>query len=220
MLKALVAPPGSRPRQVRFGIYRGLLLEIDLTNQMQLYLGLQERETHRFIRQALQRCDWFVDVGAGTGELSCLALRHSAAKRVCACEPGHSERTALMRNLELNNFRDDARLVVVDKFVGSAREPGYAPLDSLPHDNRARGFVKIDVDGAEIDVLHSGNRMLSDAPVDILLETHSADLERESRAFLAGKGFSCTVIENAAWRAIVPERRPIGHNRWLWATRN
>jgi len=30
----------------------------------------------------------------------------------------------------------------------------------------------------------------------------------------------CQIIKDAWWRVIVPEMRPIEHNRWLWATKN
>jgi hypothetical protein len=69
-----------------------------------------------------------------------------------------------------------------------------------------------------MDVLRSGECLLGSAVVDLLIETHSADLEHECLEWLAGRGYNCEVIRNAPWRVLIPEARAIAHNRWLWAT--
>ena len=210
-------PPGARPRRVPFGLFRGLVLELDLRCQSQIYLGLFERETYRWIRRALRQCAWAIDVGAANGELSVCMLRASRAEHVFAFEPQPAELATLRRNLAYNGCSDDNRLVVVEKLAGRADEAGCVALDDLPIDRAKRGFIKIDVDGAELTVLESAHALLETATIDVLLETHSLDLERRAMAFLSERGYACTVIANAWWRALVPEQRPIQHNRWLWA---
>jgi Methyltransferase FkbM domain len=88
-------------------------------------------------------------------------------------------------------------------------------LDSLsvPETN---GFVKIDVDGAELDVLSSGETLLRFLRPYLLIETHSQDLETHCIGFLASLGYNVSIIRNAWWRIFLPEQR-IAHNRWLWA---
>jgi hypothetical protein len=147
-------------------------------------------------------------------------LRSSAATKVFAFEPQLSETAALQRNAQMNGLAGDARLRVRNQFVGRADRQDVTSLDALDLDRRQRGFLKIDVDGAEMDVLLSGRRLLAEAPLDIMLETHSAELERDCRQLLAAAGFTCQVIPNAWWRIFVPELRPIAHNRWLWATKD
>lgn len=213
----MVVSPGLRPRRVPLGLFRGLVLELDLRVQAQVYLGLFERETYRWIRRALGRCAWAIDVGAANGELSVCLLRASRAEHVFAFEPQSSEVATLRRNLAHNGCSDDGRLVIVEKLAGRADQAGCVALDDLPIDRTKRGFVKIDVDGAEMAVLEGAQTLLQTAIVDLLVETHSHDLEREAIDFLSGRGYACTVIANAWWRAIVPEQRPIPHNRWLWA---
>jgi hypothetical protein len=51
----------------------------------------------------------------------------------------------------------------------------------------------------------------------LIVETHSRDLEENCIKYLSGLGYSSKVIPNAWWRAIVPELRPIEHNRWFLA---
>jgi hypothetical protein len=35
--------------------------------------------------------------------------------------------------------------------------------------------------------------------------------------FLERLGYTCRVIKNAWWRLLIPEQRPIEHNRWFIA---
>ena len=219
-IKSFLVPHGQQPRTVPVGLYRGLRLEIDLVSQTQLYLGLWERETHAFIRQASSRCLWAIDVGAGKGELCLFLLHHSPAHRIFAFEPQQSETNVIVRNLRLNGVSSDDRCVVLAKFVGCAPTPDFISLDSLDLDRLKRGFLKIDVDGAEMDVLRSGDGLLTSAPMDIVLETHSPSLEVGCIEFLTARGFRCEVVKNAWWRVLVPEQRPTAHNRWLWATKH
>jgi hypothetical protein len=120
----------------------------------------------------------------------------------------------------LNNCGNDQRLIVVEKFAGPVTTADAVAIDDLPVDPLKHGFLKIDVDGAEMAVLEGARTILDRGIVDVLVETHAAALERECVSFLTARGYACTIIPNAWWRAIVPEQRPIDHNRWLWATKS
>ncbi len=217
-IKSLVIRPGARPRKVAFGIFRNMLLELDLSHDMQLCLGLWERETYACVKKAAARCKWAVDVGAGRGELCVFLVKRSSAKRIVAVEPKISEAEFIKRNLGLNGEQDNPKVEILNKFVGCSQDQDSVSLDALSMGSKEPGFVKIDVDGAEMDVLKSGEEILRKGSVDILLETHSAELETASLEFLAKLGYQTKVIPNAWWRIVLPERRPIPHNRWLWAT--
>jgi hypothetical protein len=192
---------------------------MDLRNQTQLYLGLWERETYFCLREALAGCSWCIDIGAGAGELSIL-FRKSGCPTVIAVDPQEAELDLLRANLGLNSLRI-SDVQVVHGFVGTADKAGYSRLDRLGVDPAQPGFIKIDVDGAELDVLASGTDLLNSATkLDLLLETHSKELETRCILFLAQAGFETMVIKNAWWRLFVPEARPLDHNRWLRATKS
>ena len=219
VIKRAVVKGGKRPVRVPFGLFKGLTLDLDLAGEMQKYLGLWEAETHNFIRAAAGRCRWAVDVGAGSGELAVFLLRRSGSEAVHAFEPQESEVARLRVNLALNGLENDPRMVVHREAVSINPNPGFVALDAIGLDASQRGFLKVDVDGQEMHVLLSGAELLSRATVDVLVETHSASLEDECLRLLRGFGYNCSVIDNAWWRRIVPEARPIPHNRWLSAVR-
>lgn len=185
---------------------------------MQVYLGLWERETYSYLREAANTCRWMVDVGAERGELCLYFLKKSQAERVIAFEPQSSAVETIRSNLLMNGEQDNQAVTISSSFVGTADDPRYTPLDALDVEKGKRGFVKIDVDGYELDVLRSGEQLLPEGNVDLLVETHSKRLEDECLEWLWERGYRCQVIRNARWRFVVPEQRPTPHNRWLWAT--
>ncbi|MBV8612907.1 MAG: hypothetical protein JOY66_03935 [Acetobacteraceae bacterium] len=214
--RALVAG-GRRPVRVPVGLFRGVTLDLDLAHAMQKYLGLWETETYPFIRAAAARCQWAVDVGAGAGELTLYLLLKSQAGTVHAFEPDAAETAQLRANLALNGVADDPRLTLHTLAVSTNPNPGFVALDSLGLDAGQPGFLKIDVDGQEMHVLQSGAELLSEGTVDVLVETHAPSLESACAGFLSARGYACSVIPNAWWRRLVPEARPLPHNRWLAA---
>ena len=209
---------GPRPYRVYFGLFRNLVLNLDLQHQTQVYLGLYERETYKSINNITDTCKWMIDIGSGTGELCLYFLKNSQAEKIIGVEPLTSEIDILKSNLLLNQEQSSKRIIVLAKCVGTANHPNYFSLDDLELEKDKRGFIKIDVEGYEMDVLQSGERLLSSATVDLLVETHSKILEEQCLEWLVSKGYHCKVIMNAWWRVIVPEQRPILHNRWIWAT--
>jgi hypothetical protein len=211
-IKRIIAPAGRKPRRVRFGLYRNLVLQLDLQSQTQVFLGLWERECYRYLALALERAHWMIDVGAGQGELCLLFLRQPRRIPIVAIEPNAADLAELRENLALNGF-GERDLEIVQRAVSTESGP-----QSIALDRSVRGFLKIDVDGAEMDVLRSGDRLLSSRGVDILIETHSPELERDCKAWLEARAFATAIVPNAWWRVFVPEYRTIPHNRWLWAT--
>jgi hypothetical protein len=217
-IKSKLVPDERRVRLVLFGLFKGLQFEINLRSQTQLYLGLWERETYSAIRRAAQSAEWFVDIGAGKGELCVFFARLQRIRRVIAIEPDDAETKTLRANLNYNGI-DLRRVEVLRKFVGTKKAADHIELDQLDISRAVRGLIKIDVDGFELDVLQSGNSLFSEGNVDVLVETHSFELEKSCIEWLQVRGFNSKIIKNAWWRSIIPEQRPISHNRWFFATR-
>jgi hypothetical protein len=75
-------------------------------------------------------------------------------------------------------------------------------------------FIKIDIEGGEVDALHSAERILRERHPSLLVEVHSEELERQAGAMLVGLGYRPLVVSQ---RRFLPDRRPTEHNRWLVA---
>jgi len=212
--KKFILPPGAKVRTVQAGIFKGIKLEIDFATQTQLYLGMYETEIFSFCRAAVARSKWMIDVGAGAGELALYFMKEHGPKTVVAFEPLDVSRNAFVRNLANNGWSNDSIKIYSD-FAGLDRKA--VALDSLDVDRSAPGFIKIDVDGAEMDVLRSAAELIKLRTSDLLVEVHSKSLEEQCLNFLKEAGYRTTIVDNAWWRLFIPERRIIEHNRWVVA---
>jgi hypothetical protein len=218
-LKSLFLPRGPAPRTIPFGLFRGLHLRLDFASQLQIYLGLWERETYAFVRHAASHCQSSIDIGACRGEFTLLFLSQPAMQNVIAVEPWPPNIDLLRDNLALNQKHADPRLRICTQKLGSTPASDTLSLDDLAPSMAGNLFIKIDVDGAEREILQSGRQLLSRPGVTLLIETHSLELETQCQSFLESIGYQCQIIRNAWWRFLIPENRPVGHNRWLGAVR-
>lgn len=216
-LKSLLLPSGVRPFTVISGAYRGLRMEMDLQGSFQLWAGFYERETYRWVRQFAADCCSGVDVGAAQGEFTLFLLKSSRASRIVAFDPDTEHEARFTRNLEMNGFSEGDRLARFRQFVGTGAD-GSVRLDSLEGLFCSPVFLRVDVDGFEMDVLQGAIGMLQKMKVRLLLETHSEILEDNCNQFLKNLGYQTRIVNNAWWRIIIKDRRPIELNRWLVAS--
>jgi RNA recognition motif-containing protein len=214
-LKKIVVPSGSRPRTVPFGPFKGLRLNLDLSSQTQFYFGLWEFETYPYIQAALRESNWLIDVGAGFGEL-CILFRKKKLRRAIAVEPDARCLSLLRSNLALNGL-SDSDVQIVPKYVGASSDEHHLRLDDIHVDRSVNGFIKIDIEGFEMDALEGAASLLGEVDVTLLVEVHSLELESRCLEFLKQHRYSSKVICNSRWRYLIPELRPLQHNRWIWA---
>jgi hypothetical protein len=212
-LKRLLIPGGRRLRRLRGGLSKGMLMELDLANQSQRYWGLDERELLAAFRRFIPACQSLVDVGANDGYYT-MAFLQSKAARVVACEPGPPVEQLLM-NARANGFAEGERFTVVRRFVGAG--DGSVPITQLVQDLPRPIFLKVDIEGGEAELLRSAEGCDCLPDLRWLIETHSKQLEEQCVAWLEAHGYRTRIINNAAWRVLLPEQRPTEHNRWLIA---
>jgi hypothetical protein len=216
-IKRWLVPSRREARRVWGGVFRGITLELDLADQSQLYVGLFEREVQGWLRRFSRNVRAVMDVGADQGEYTLFALCRTNARRVLAFEPSDTSRERMRRNLHLNGMESDPRLRIVPAFVGSMEKGNWRTLNSFLAEIDGPCLVKIDVDGGEAEVLRGATTLVARRDVCWIIETHSAELERECVAILQRAGLRTLIVPNAWWRRFVPELRPIAHNRWLVA---
>jgi SAM-dependent methyltransferase len=199
LIKPILFEDARAVHRVKCGPGRGVRLWINRMHNLQIEFGLWETELNSTYRRYIQPNSVVYDIGAGDGFTS-LVYANLGAK-VVAFEPDPDALSLFDENLRLNPELA-SRISVV--------RGAYAPTSS----DAPASFIKIDVDGAEVDVLH-----LVPLAAAIIVETHAASLEEECQRLLRQEGYITKVVHNAWWRRFYPEYRPIELNRWLLAVR-
>jgi hypothetical protein len=219
-LKALVVPSGIAPRTIQGGLLKAVRMNLDLTTQTQMYLGLWEREIHGWTRRLCAGIGSALDVGAAPGDYTLFCLMKTSAEQVFAFDPSVEGCAHLTANVSLNAGNLAQHLTVTNKLVGTRNSETECSLDSFLPRVKTPCFVKIDVEGAEAGVLKGATGLLKLLGARWLIETHSLAQENECIDILKINGYSTLIIPNAWWRCMLPELRPIEHNRWLVAARD
>jgi FkbM family methyltransferase len=177
---------------------------------------------HRLIDRTVRAGDTFVDVGANIGYNTLYAVqRVGRTGRVVAIEPASDNVALLRRQLAANGVRN---VTVRDAAAGRTTEQRdlylrgevsavnslfpdscFGPVTGVgdPYQARRRAHgmtgdadvVKIDVEGAELDVLRGMSRLLRAKPVRLIVEWHpalqvAADTRPTLPRWLLDRGFS------------------------------
>jgi FkbM family methyltransferase len=191
-LRRVLRVPAEGVREASFP--GGVRLSLDLRESIQRdwYVGVYDRRELRLLRDLLRGGGDFVDVGAHIGMYTVAAARALRdTGRVLALEPNPGARRQLEDNLRLNGC---ANVVVVPRAAAAARgrgvlhvpetpDPSFSSLQAgrfaegepvevetttVDEEVEAAGLdpvlVKIDVEGAELDVLAGMERTLERRP--------------------------------------------------------
>jgi FkbM family methyltransferase len=184
-------------------------------------LGLYEKEKMSAVFSLLRRGGTFVDVGGNVGDYSLLAARIVGdAGRVICFEPGPANCLWIKKSIQLNGYKNvDLFEIALSDTVGEAtlylaeqcgfhsllkdqqeRQTGVIQIKTRTLDNilneigvQTVDVMKIDVEGAELQVLRGAFHTLEKNPQLILLLELHPDMGLDSRKvcdFLQGLGFS------------------------------
>jgi hypothetical protein len=200
---------------VPFGLGRGLRLEVDPQTTLHTYIGTAEVEIAGHLRRlARPGCASF-DVGSNNGYYA-LALTRLTGVGAVAFEFAPDGLARIRRNLARNGALGE-RVRLVEAYVTNVVDPGQR-ADTLDH-LAARlatvpGLLKIDVEGAELDVLRGAERLLAERRPHVVVETHAPDVEDGCLELLVGHGYRPLVRNQRRW---FREGRPNPYNRWLIA---
>lgn len=170
---------------------------------------------------SIKEGDRVVDVGANIGCFTLKACKAVGERgHVTSIEPTSQSSELLRKNIKLNNYADRCSIFTVAAgsdnsnseiklYKNRAGEhslvghPGrevtgveniqIRTLDSITSDHSLKGcnFLKIDVEGFELEVLKGAKELLKDFHPHIAMETHSfGPSPKEIESFLTGFGYS------------------------------
>jgi FkbM family methyltransferase len=165
-----------------------------------------EPAVSRILATLIQNVNVYADIGGNVGFFSVLPALMNPRCRIFYFEMDRTIRPLLIRNMTLNNLRED-RITIVNAAVGDRDDEieylphPYSFLAKLCNENidiydlkysapqialdsffLKEGvdpdLFKIDIDGAEMSALRGMSRILSEKKPDLLLEVHPAYLPR------------------------------------------
>ena len=175
-----------------------------------IFLGTYEREQTELLKQSLGPNSVLLDVGANNGYYSLLASRLSGGTaRVFAFEPSIACLKFLKHHLRVNRLQQVTLLeAAAGRVAGTAwfedgsgtgtghladqgtHEVRVVTLDAtVAEHNIVPTHVKIDVEGAELDVLQGAVNILQTYQPEIYLSTHGARIHAECCQFLRELGY-------------------------------
>ncbi|CAN5599860.1 hypothetical protein BH23GEM10_BH23GEM10_17630 [soil metagenome] len=182
---------------------------------LRIFGGTYEPEQTRLFGDQLRAGATFLDVGAHVGYYTLLAARLvGSGGRVCAFEPNPRNCAFLRRHVAVNgcdNVRvEEAAAADVNGVAGfdfgtgsgtghlaagGAVEVRTLRLDDFCHDHAiVPDAIKIDVEGAELDVLHGAEQAIVTHRPTIFLSTHGATIHARCLDWLRERGYALRPI--------------------------
>ena len=177
------------------------------------WVGTYEVTRLQEFANALKQGYIVYDVGANVGIYSlCASLGVGSSGYVYAFEPLERNLRYLRQHITLNNLQNCTVIAsaVCDKeetlaFSAARWQPSMARLSAdgeikVPSTTldiciygekrlKSPNVIKIDVEGAELEVLSGATRAISEFHPMIFLEIHGAELHRDCRDFLLARGY-------------------------------
>lgn len=151
-----------------------------------------------FVRDSLAPGDVFWDIGAHFGYYTLIAARALMSGKVFSCEPSIENLWFLRKHVEWNSLKNvtvltfaigttDGRSAFGGEGTGSGHLGGggmevlVRSIDSLIASGECEspGFIKLDVEGAEADVLRGSRRMLATRRATLVVATHGDTVHDE-----------------------------------------
>ncbi len=219
-----ILPEKAIPLRILRGPFRGATVCMNPRDSLRKVFGLYEHELNEWLDQVLTRVDCIIDVGANDGYFTfgCAAAFRRMEKEasILAFEPQEMSFCQLEQSL-IRQPKSGVAISLHQQFVGKCDEAATTTLDSAIDDfarsNGARAMthalIKIDVEGAELDVIDGAREALYGRHY-FLIEVHCQSYLATLRDRFATAGRQLIQINQRALPLIGGEHRS-ETNCWL-----
>lgn len=193
-LKNWLIDDRTRPVRILRGPFRGATICMSLRENLRKVLGIYEHELNAWIVGALQEVDTVLDIGANDGYFTfgCGAVFKRAGRtgRIVAFEPQAIHCEQLRATMDLQATNPAITISVERTLVSNEVSDGQTTLDALVHRPGSplmprRTLVKIDVEGAEVDVIAGASLWLERSNRFLIEVHHESYLEILQNRFAA-----------------------------------
>ena len=211
-----VLPNHPVPLRVLRGPFRGARVVMNPRHSLRKVFGLYEHELNGWLRQALPRVSRVLDVGANDGYFAfgcAAAFTRRGVKGEVTCFEPQSRHVELLREGIAAQPSLDVRFEIVPAFAGREVGGGVTTLDALPRNARRNTLIKIDVEGAELDVI-DGARSWMDGSNLFVIEVHAERYLDELQRTFKGHGLSLVQVNQRPLPLLGREDRDEA-NWWL-----
>jgi hypothetical protein len=185
-----VLPDRVQPMRILRGPFRGAIIAMNPRNSLRKMVGLYEHELNRWLKTVLPRVTRVLDVGANDGYFtfgSAAAFRRlGKTGEIVAFEPQQQHIDELQESLGQQD--GTTRIRLVQSMVSDAEKRGVTTLDSVKWDRgdesaRFDTLIKIDVEGAELEVLRGAHSWMNASNYFVIDVHQEPYLEQISRLF-------------------------------------
>lgn len=218
MLTRLKSVLVDRPVPVRIwlGPLRGARIVMNPRSSLRKILGLYEHEINGWLDLALNRASRVLDVGANDGYFmfgAAAAFRRRGVRaEITGFEP-QARHVEILRRSVAAQGPLDARFNIVHARVGREVGEGMTTLDQSPADNRHNTLIKIDVEGAEIDVIEGARSWLNASNL-FLIEVHKEEYLDQLKSTFAQHTLKLNLVSQRPLPLLGREEREQS-NWWL-----
>lgn len=206
--------------KVRYNWYRNLKIECEKADTGftgNIYYGLMERYETYFFIQALNKGEFFLDIGANLGSYTLILNRLCGAKCI-AVEPSSKTFKKLEKNIELNTLQniklhnfaagEKNKIVfftkslgpensIVEDSISDNEKVTQKPLDEIIEDDIS--FMKIDTEGNELRVLEGAQNILKSESIMVIM----CEINDKSKTFGINEKILIDYVKNFGFELCV-----------------
>ena len=214
-LKSLL-PDRPVPMRIWRGPLRGARIVMNPRSSLRKAFGRYEHELNGWLEQALHRVTRMLDVGANDGYFTfgcAAAFRRLGVGGEIICFEPQAQHVEVLRKSMAAQGALDVRLEIVHALVGREVGEGMTTLDALRANDRKNTLIKIDVEGAELDVI-AGAQSWMNASNLFVIEVHKEAYLGELKRMFSERGLKLVQVNQRPLPLLGREERE-ETNWWL-----